>query len=39
MEEPILESPVNLIELETRTRDDLLEVAKELELSGTGSLR
>jgi transcription termination factor Rho len=30
---------VNLVELETRTRDDLLEVAKELGLSGTGSLR
>ncbi len=39
MEEPIPDSPVNLIELETRTRDELLEVAKELELSGTGSLR
>ena len=39
MEEPIPESPVNLIELETRTRDELLEVAKELELSGTASLR
>jgi len=30
---------LNLVELETRTRDELLEVAKELGLSGTGSLR
>jgi transcription termination factor Rho len=30
---------VNLVELETRTRDELLEVAKELGLSGTASLR
>ena len=30
---------MNLVELETRTRDELLEVAKELGLSGTGSLR
>src|SRR3972149_9991763 len=39
LEEPLPESPLNLTELETRTRDDLLEVAKELGLSGTGSLR
>ena len=30
---------MNLVELETRTRDELLEVAKEMGLSGTGSLR
>jgi len=30
---------VNLVELETRTRDELMEVAKELGLSGTTSLR
>ncbi len=30
---------MNLIELETHTRDDLIEVAKELGLSGTASLR
>ena len=30
---------MNLVELETRTRDDLIEVAKELGLSGTASLR
>ncbi|MDP2674119.1 MAG: transcription termination factor Rho [Dehalococcoidia bacterium] len=30
---------MDLVELETRTRDELLEVAKELGLSGTGSLR
>jgi len=30
---------LNLVELETRTRDELLEVAKEMGLSGTGSLR
>ena len=30
---------MNLVELETRTRDELLEVAKELGLSGTASLR
>jgi transcription termination factor Rho len=30
---------LDLVELETRTRDELLEVAKELGLSGTGSLR
>ena len=39
LEEPLPESPLNLTELETRTRDELLEVAKELGLSGTGSLR
>lgn len=39
LEEPLPESPVNLLELETRTRDDLIEVAKELGLSGTASLR
>ena len=33
------ESPVNLVELETRTRDELMDVAKDLSLSGTGSLR
>ena len=33
------ESPLNLVELETRTRDELMEVAKELGLSGTTSLR
>lgn len=30
---------MNLVELETRTRDELLEVAKELGLSGAGALR
>ena len=30
---------MNLVELETRTRDELMEVAKELGLSGTTSLR
>jgi transcription termination factor Rho len=30
---------LNLTELETKTKDELQEVAKELELSGTGSLR
>ena len=39
MEKTIAESPVNLAELETRTRDELMDVAKELGLSGTGSLR
>jgi transcription termination factor Rho len=39
VEEPLPESPVNLAELETRTREELMEVAKELGLSGTGSLR
>ena len=33
------ESPLNLVELETQTRDELMEVAKELGLSGTTSLR
>jgi transcription termination factor Rho len=33
------ESPLNLIDLETRTRDDLVDVAKELDISGAGSLR
>jgi len=33
------ESPLNLVELETRTRDELMEVAKELGLSGATSLR
>ena len=37
--EPLPESPVNLIELETQTKDELLEVAKELGVSGTASLR
>ncbi len=39
MEKTLSESPVNLVELETRTKDELLDVAKELGLSGTGSLR
>ena len=39
LEDPLPESPLDLVELETRTRDELLEVAKELGLSGTGSLR
>ncbi|MCH8345966.1 MAG: transcription termination factor Rho [Chloroflexi bacterium] len=33
------ESPVNFVELEAHTRDELMEMAKELDLSGTGSLR
>ncbi len=33
------ESPLNLVELETQTKDELMEVAKELGLSGTTSLR
>src|SRR3990172_5579729 len=37
--EPLPESPVNLIEMETQTKDELLEVAKELGVSGTASLR
>ena len=39
MEKTVSESPVNFVELETRTRDELMDVAKELGLSGTGSLR
>lgn len=39
MEKTLSESPVNFVELETRTRDELMDVAKELGLSGTGSLR
>ena len=39
MEKTLSESPVNLAELESRTRDELMDVAKELGLSGTGSLR
>jgi len=39
LERPPQESQLNLVELETRTRDELLEVAKEMGLSGTGSLR
>jgi transcription termination factor Rho len=39
LEGPLPESPLNLIELETRTRDELMEVAKELGLSGATSLR
>ncbi len=39
MEKTISESPVNFVELEARTRDELMDVAKELGLSGTGSLR
>ncbi len=39
MEKTLSESPVNLVELEARTRDELMDVAKELGLSGTGSLR
>ena len=33
------DSPLNLIDLETRTRDELVEVAKELDVSGASSLR
>ncbi len=39
MESALPESPVNLTELESRTRDELMDVAKELGLSGAGSLR
>jgi len=39
LEEPLPESPLNLVELESRTRDELLEVAKELGISGTASMR
>jgi transcription termination factor Rho len=39
MEKTLSESPVNLAELEDRTRDELMDVAKELGLSGAGSLR
>ena len=39
MGKTVSESPVNFVELETRTRDELMDVAKELGLSGTGSLR
>lgn len=39
MEKTISESPVNLAELESRTRDELVDVAKELDVSGAGSLR
>ncbi|MCH7522533.1 MAG: Rho termination factor N-terminal domain-containing protein, partial [Chloroflexi bacterium] len=39
MEKTVSESPVNLAELESRTRDELMDVAKELDVSGAGSLR
>ena len=39
MEKTVSESPVNLAELESRTRDELVDVAKELDVSGAGSLR
>jgi len=39
MEKTLSESPANLAELEARTRDELMDVAKELGLSGAGSLR
>jgi transcription termination factor Rho len=39
MEEPNPESAADLVALETRTREELLEVGKELGLSGIGSLR
>jgi transcription termination factor Rho len=39
MEEPNPESAADLVALETKTREELLEVAKELGLSGVGSLR
>ena len=39
MEKTLTESPVNFVELEARTKDELMDVAKELGLSGTGSLR
>ena len=39
MEEPNPESAADLVALETRTRDELMDVAKELGLSGLGSIR
>ncbi len=39
LEEPRPESALNLSELEARTREELLEVAKGMDLSGIGTLR
>jgi len=39
MEAPLPESPLNLVELETRTKEELVDVAKELGVSGIASLR